>query len=592
MQSLLKKLNTEISVRRYHAWIFGILFAGVVVTAIVSVVLAYAYFLGIPRAKLVTEIPAPIRSIVDDVRDLPFSLYIFRSSDLTKYDLQISDKDLAKLSLALPTNPSEFLTSANREKVDAIFIADSLPRQVRVGYRGDKWRHWFNDKKSWTIRFKSDDLLNDQSEIKLIVPFDRLYIGEFFNGYRASKLGLPVPKDEMVLLSINNGPNALYYQQEGWTTDYLEKSFGTSNGNLYGEKNLEDKIFTSSFFWKKYISIQGEEDDFSDLDYLLNLINNSSDAEFKENIDDVLDIDTFINWMLHSILSGSTHQGDIHNARLFFNNELKKFFMIPWDVSLTLYSSLFQLPEFTNNPEFYDIDYDYNPLVTRVLNISEYRDERNKRLWEYVSDDYNLTEDLSFYDKTYDEVKSSLFNDSLKLWRNEVAENDIMRTRSIIKQNFYFLKQQLSRATLGLTVTQELDLSLVPVVMELSHQSASGIMVHGVTLTGQLSNPSLELSMYADVNEDGLLDSGDQFIAKLKQNGDTYYNSDVGIVLNSDREVSGSTGPVKVNVTKTKFLFTTSSLATFDIETVNIQTYNSVTGVLIEPIIHVQSSRI
>ncbi len=543
----------------------------------------YVYFRDISKFEVIESTPRFFKKSIDTLRDIPYLVYKFQSSSLPVYKLYISDKDYKEINDALP-NAYITLPSESKKKVPARLVYNGQEKNIEVGYRGDSYIHWFFEEKSWAFIFQPNDLLEGQSEIRLIVPWDRVYVGEYLANYRARKLGLPTPDDKFVILRINNGPKMLYYQIEVWSNEFLKKHFGTDDGNLYGENDTTaGSIFASSMFWKKYTSVKGQENNYADLDYLLDLINNASKDEFKEKITAILDMDNFYNWHIQSILSGTPGQDRNHNVRLYFDRQKGKFFLIPWDAGLDVYGSIFD----TQNPdESFNLDNDYNPLVNRILDIPEFLSERNKRLWNYVKNDKNLEEDLAYFDKAYQEIRVALYNDSAKFWRSGAAEAQIKNARSAVVANYNFFRQQLDRAEVSATVSLK-SKSQVPITIDLFYRSASPINFNNLSISSKAFQGADFLQLYEDTNNNGFLDGYDLKVADLKYQDGSLSLSKPGPILYTNRRYNGYQIPISLDITKKKF-FVTSSLP-FVIKDLNISfnILNEVTKSKIETTVHV-----
>lgn len=545
----------------------------------ILMLLTYVYFLGISRQTAIEWIPDPIRNSINFIRDVPYLPYVFKTTDLPRCQLTISDDNYQKILNALPKKVGEILLDSQRNMLPATLTCDGKEMNVQAGVRGDRFWHWLFEKKSWGFKFAG--LYDGNSEVKFIIADDRGYIGEYFNGYRARKMGLPAPDDKLVLLSINHGPDSFYYQVEGWTEEFLKKHFGTDRGNLYGESGFTDPIFDSTLYWKKYVTIPRKDNDYGDLYTLLSLIENSDDATFKKEIWNIVDRDNFFKWQIHSILSGSTHQGPNHNVRLFFDAQKRKFFPIPWDVGITDYSSLFSDP---NVGEIYGIDVSYNSLVSRILSIPEFLAERNEKLWAYVADDRNLNEDLAFFDGTFEKVKPAIFNDSIKFWRNYVADKRIKDERAMLISNYRFLRKRLDSGEVFADVVVRSDSNIVATI-DLAYKSVAPLNFDGFSISSPVLQPA-NFRLYEDSNGSGALDQGDAAIGIPTFRDNRIASEKMNYPLYSRRTEKDSLAPIVVGQTKKRFFVVASTRmsATDGIATVRI--LNMITKKIIEPAIH------
>jgi hypothetical protein len=390
------------------------------------------------RPLLVKMLPV-IRS-VRKVSDIQHFIYFFQKSDLPVYELEIKDDNFKKMLDSLPEGFTEEIYT-NKIYVPAKATYNNREYKVKVRFRGDNSIHWEADKKSYLIKFDSEDPLEGGvRRLSFIIPDDRKFAVEHFNNYRAEKLGLMYPNSDFAILKINGKDYGPYFLIENWSEEMLAKWEVPDVSNFYGgtdpvvwfNKVVFDEIWENLGMWEK---MQSDDkfnfDHYSEVYKLLDLVNNASDEEFNESIFYLIDKDNFFNWVVHQNLSSSTHQAGA-NLRMFFNNAVGKFYFIPWDVD--------------NFPVIENIDTFYSQLVSRVLSNPEYTHERNKRLWNYVGNKDNLEEDLKEYDKIYNDIKVAIYKDRTKIYTNKWADNLYEDRRSFIIDNFNYLRESLKEA--------------------------------------------------------------------------------------------------------------------------------------------------
>ena len=546
--------------------------------------LAYAYFYDIPRSQVIAGLPRPIRNTIDAVRNIPYLKYSFRSHSLSIYKLYIQDNDYQKLKDALPNTADQILDEDDIIKVPAKLVYDGVERNVKVSPRGDTYPNWLFEKKAWNIEFTDGKLFNGYPEIKLVLPE---FKDGFINPYRAKKLGLPTPagEGEFVILKINDGPEMVYLQKEGWTKEFLKRHFGTDNGNLYGEIGVLDPIFTSTAFWKKYVSVVGEENNYADLEYLLYLINDAPNDEFVNKIFTVIDADNFYSWHIHSLLAGSTHQDARHNIRLFFNREKGKFFFIPWDVFLYDWAATLGRPR---EAKIYGMDFNNNPLIARILANPEFLLERNKRLWAYVGNDDNLADDLAHFDTIADRVDSAIFSDSVKFNSNARTEAKIDADRSTIGSNYAFLREQLDNAEASVGISLR-PASIAAIAINFTYKGASPINFNGFKISLRNLNPAHTFQLYEDANNNNIFDAADKKNSVLEYKNNVLSAQGLNLMLYSNRTGNGPGNPIILQVTRKRFFVVAQIPYAVDSADASFTMFNEVTGSKLDPTIHVNN---
>ena len=404
------------------------------VRALISMLVALAIVLAGGFYLFRASIDRVLATVPRDLLDLPYFIFQFAPTDLPRYELIIDDKDLQQLNdhFAQKT-PDDDVFKKRYEP--AVFVADGKQYQVKVSYRGDDPSHFINPKKSWRVVFDKDDLFNHQRAINLIIPEDRAFVLEHFNNYRADKLGIAHPQSGFAVLKLNGADQGLYFEIEHWSAEMLEKNNLSPDTNLYGEEDFGD-IFADSSLWQKFVESPFQDPaDFGELERLLALLAVEDEEVFYNEAEKLVDLENFYRWQVQALLSGSVHQNDDHNVRLYFNRSLGKFQLIAWDV----------LGNWLDPKKIEAVDQlEHNVLVSRILHNPRFLFERNKILWEYLSDTKNIKDDLAFYNKTWRQVRSELFKDGLKEVSNPQSQKSVWSTRKNIKENFYTLRNLLA----------------------------------------------------------------------------------------------------------------------------------------------------
>ncbi|MBT6294878.1 MAG: hypothetical protein HOJ25_04305, partial [Candidatus Magasanikbacteria bacterium] len=340
------------------------------------------------------------------------------------------------------------------------FIFDNKIYEVEVRYRGNSAPHWSEEKKSMRIRFPKDDLFFGKRDINFIIPLDRYYLAEEFNNYRARKMGLVVPDSKFVGIKINGKQEALYWEVEHFSKEFLETHNLSGDMDLYGEGDtFQQKIYTDINYWQKYVEDPLKaKNNYTPLEIYLSFLNEAPEEVFNKYIFDLIDKDNFYTWTIHNLLSGSLHQDYSHNIRMVFDKSVGKFKIFPWDLYVYDYSV-----------KVLDIDSALeatrNPLVGRVLSNPEFMHERNQMMWEYVENKDNLKEGLKTYDELFVSTQKTFYNDPIRNRSYKFFENEVGRTRSNIEKNFNRIRKLFTNGEASFVFSNklhnnELELSL------------------------------------------------------------------------------------------------------------------------------------
>lgn len=357
------------------------------------------------------------------ITDIPFLFYSFKNNPLTTYQLFIKGNDLEALNQSVPRNPDiASLMAGFNLSVPAVFIDETgMEHNVKVRYRGNHVVHWGYPKKSWRIRFNKDDLYKGLRSIDLIIPEDRGLVLEHLANFRAKKLSLPYPDSWFANLKINQKSQGVYYVTEKIDEKFISKRALT--GTLFGEQDYKDEyanIFDGPQFWRTYPE-DPHHPDFKYLKQLLSLINDSSAT--TDQIMELVDLDSFINWQVHGLLMASFTQNVHRNNRLFYNHQINKFQLIPWDVG-------------QRHDVYEELDRLYNPLADKLLSDQSVRHLRNQRLREYLQNPDNLSQDLEFFETSINQLFVPLMQDSVKFYANLKHLKDIKIYRTWMHSHF------------------------------------------------------------------------------------------------------------------------------------------------------------
>ncbi|PIR66443.1 MAG: hypothetical protein COU51_04135 [Parcubacteria group bacterium CG10_big_fil_rev_8_21_14_0_10_36_14] len=434
------------------------------------------------------------------------------ASEIPHYKLTIKKNQLEKLNKNLPESISDavfsgsvFLEDEYKKTVPAIFSYGDKKYEVEVHYRGDNPNHWTKEKKSWQIIFSQENLFNGQEVLKLILPIDRGYLAEALNAYRAKKMGLLVPADNFVNLEINKKNAGVYYQVEDWSKGFLEKqqvpadsSIYTTNDGLISLRKEENRQDTSAFedinLWKKNISDKlFTYNNFSDIKKLVEILQSQNKDEAYKILPQILDMEKFYSWTNVALLVSGGHQGGKGNMRLYFNNSSGKFEPIPWDVTIRDSDALFE---------------DWQSIINNfIYSNKKLFFEQKKSLWNYLSNEDNLKDDLSFYDKLYETTRPAFYDDWIKVDNNLTFDKKIKEMRDIIKNRFSNLKDLYKIDNSSMIINYDSDINLITATTKADN--FAGIMLKSLKLP---TDDNMFVEAFDDSNNNLKLDKDDKII--------------------------------------------------------------------------------
>jgi hypothetical protein len=457
-------------------------------------------------------------------------------SGLPTYDIIVSPSNLRALLDNLPKNnpystEGDLLLSGKaKDYVRAEFVFEGRTYNVRVRFRGGGRQHWGYPKKSWRVRFPKKELFAGYRRLNFINPKDKDFLAEYFSVHLATKLGVLSPPITYAILRVNNEPQGVYYLVPQIDEYFLEK-VNLPLGNVYGELDPDNynfgpvPIYTTTRGWTKFAHNENQpEDDFSELDTLIKLLNHPDDETFHKHIFSIIDKENFMRRQAHAELLRSRHESYYHNARFYFNPTKGKFEFIIWDAMPFLGQT--SLPVRFDEP--------YNPLVTRIFKSPAFVHERNKVLWDYVANSENAAEDLAFIDETYNTIRKAVYHDRMKAFSHEWATREPFRNgefdgavaafKDLVARSYKRIYYALSYTDLSYVVTynSKKDFAADKVVLGIQAESrgvAAGRMEAVIVPSKKTGNwkvnPSQLFSLYRDSNKNGVNDKEDDFVCGL-----------------------------------------------------------------------------
>ncbi|MFH2062039.1 MAG: CotH kinase family protein, partial [Candidatus Beckwithbacteria bacterium] len=203
---------------------------------------------------------------------------------------------------------------------------------------------------------------------------------------------------------------------------------------LFKEKDSTDNwnksIFKDVQDWRAYPDNPDNPDnpDYQALEKLLLTLNTSEST--SEDLLNLIDLDNFLSWQVHSILMASIHQDKSHNNNLFYNHQLNKFQFIPWD---------------TGQRDMISIKLNklYHPIVDFLLSDPTIIKKRDKLLTDYLLNSTYYQQDIDLFNQSINQIYIPLIQDKQKFYPNIKYIIDIKNYRNWINNYSTILKSQL-----------------------------------------------------------------------------------------------------------------------------------------------------
>ncbi|HSO85403.1 MAG TPA: CotH kinase family protein [Draconibacterium sp.] len=245
-----------------------------------------------------------------------------------------------------------------------------------IRYKGfNSW--WHSVKKPIKIdinKYKSDQEYDGLKKFNLHNGSgDPSFIRENIDYKILRLLGIKAPRTSFAKVYIDTAYIGLYRIVEQIDNTFLDGNFGNHNGNLYKQQAVGTAGFSLQWLgnkqdaYYKSISLENHENknDWSDFIHFLDILNNSTDKQFRDSILTVFDVDEYLQVLAFDITVNNIDYYGFsgRNYYLYSNNGV--FHWIPWDYNLTWREGAGPL---NINPD------DFPVLTKRILQVPEFYD--------------------------------------------------------------------------------------------------------------------------------------------------------------------------------------------------------------------------
>lgn len=196
---------------------------------------------------------------------------------------------------------------------------------------------------------------------------------------------IPGPRANHYEVWINGSYYGLYMNVEHIDENFVESRFDNDGGNLYkclypadlGYIGQDPNLYKFSNNGRRTYELQTnlQADDYSDLERFIDQLNNNNGASFKDSIEHLFNVNSFLRAYAVDIATGhwDDYAFNMNNYYLYRNNETGKFEFIPYDADNTFGIDWSGIPWKTR--DMYNWQGGGNrPLVNKLLAQNEYRD--------------------------------------------------------------------------------------------------------------------------------------------------------------------------------------------------------------------------
>lgn len=357
---------------------------------------------------------------------------------------------------AIPTYSIYIHPAKLRELMKDIWADVPIPAKLTIhnktfhidlAYRGNHIREFA--KKSYLITFTKPASYRKNRELHLNAEsLDTSLIRSKLSFDFFHDIGVFVPSARHVFLKINGKQSGTYLEIESLDQFYFKKRNIPVNAiyyainsdadfSLYSYYEKRPKIDLLSGYECKYGTVK-EGLYFREFIYKINTL---SDNEFAKEVENYLDVDTFLRW-LAGVVCIQNFDGFHQNYAVFLNAETNKFSVSPWDHEATWGRDCHgEIMKYDYVPIYGDRT---NILVEKLLQHSTYR-KKYKEVLEGILNHHfrpeNLTPKISAYVET---IQPHLEEDPYYTKSIEEFTDEIALINQYVKDRHRFLCEHLS----------------------------------------------------------------------------------------------------------------------------------------------------
>lgn len=267
----------------------------------------------------------------------------------------------------------------------AKLIVDGTPLDtLGIRYKGfNSW--WHSVKKPIKIdinKYKRDQEFDGLKKFNLHNGSgDPSFIRENISYKLLRTLGIKVPRTAYAKVFVDDDYIGLYRIVEQVDNTFLDVNFGNHDGNLYKQQSKNTSGFSmtwrgadqESYYESVSLENHDNKNDWSGFIHFLDLLNNSTDEEFRNAILTVFDVDEYLQVLAFDVAVNNLDYYGNSGRNFYLYNNNGKFHWLPWDYNLSWMAG--------DSPLNIDPS-SYSVLIRRILEVPEFY---NSFLTKYCS---------------------------------------------------------------------------------------------------------------------------------------------------------------------------------------------------------------
>ena len=340
---------------------------------------------------------------------------------------------------------------------------------------------------------------------------DPLVMREHISFRLLRAIELPATRTSHVKLYVNNEFMGVYLNIEQIDKRYLKSRFANKDGNLYkcfwgADLTVGNDAYDNGLF---ELETNKLTNDRSDLENFLDVLNNSTFGNFRDNIYKTLNVEGALKYLAVEVLIGHW-DGYVYNKNNFYlyqNTATGKMEVIPYDVDNTLGVDFIGRDWTDRNIYTWSRTNESRPLFENLLVVDEFYKMYTEFVNQFITNYYNQDYIFDVIDSTAQLIRPALvhdtyysldygfsisdFDDALK---NQVANHVPWGIKPFISLRNASAAIQINQQALGIKTIvfdQLVDVNLLGRKLQIESQSILPIQVKLFDANGRMVNQAI-----------------------------------------------------------------------------------------------------
>jgi len=308
---------------------------------------------------------------------------------IPKREIFVEEQSLKRLLESTPNSTKKWVSGYFKNSKDKF-------QSIQMRYRGDNPRNWLLEKKSFKIKTKRDELINN------VRDYDYWnFSSEIYAAHRLFyDLGFVSQEPKIVVVNLNGEHKGVYIELERINEKFLRNKkimpvnvYKGENASIEKPIGINSNLFNNPYLWNK-LSVFRDVNDKSDLAYFLKTLKENELEKIPDpTINGYIDVKNFSKFLAFLTITQNNHHDWYHNMRLIVD---------PWNGKVT---QIITDPIIGDEVQFQDkrmneflIDFSSNDLTSYLTRSSIVNNEKYKWLYKYIIEKNQISKISKYYD--------------------------------------------------------------------------------------------------------------------------------------------------------------------------------------------------